>query len=211
MKVYSRSQNHTAPEEAKNLWPIGLFPILEIQEAGSTTPKIMAESGHIISYLARKYDPQGKLKTANDEDHELVDYYLHFAEGSLQPHLVSILVNSIAVERAPWPASFLVNTIVSRMNSLYYGARLKTALKFLDSQLEKKGGGYFVGENLTAADIILDFPINDNVFGERFSTIGIDLDPRKELPNLYKWHQLITALPAHIRSNAKENTEIAKL
>lgn len=200
-----------APKEGKKLWPTGLFPILEVREAGSATPVMMAESGHIISYLARKHDPQGKLKTANEEDYEMVDYYLHFAEGSLQPHLVSLLVGSIAVKKAPWPAGYLVNTIVSRMNSLYYGARLKTALEFLDAQLEKKGGGYFVGDSLTAADVALDFPINRNVFGSRVSDVGLDIDPVKEYPNLYKWHQLITALPSHIRSVAREKTEVAKL
>lgn len=210
--MYKRNSDATAPLEAKKLSPMGLFPFLEVYKNGSSTSTVMAESGHIISYLARNNDPQGKLKTATPEDYELVDYYLHFAEGSLQPHLVSLLIGSIAVQRTPWPANFLVKQVTSRMGSLYYGARVMSALEVLDAELEKKGGGYFVGNSLTAADVILDFPINRNIFGqERLQDVGLDFDPKTKYPNLYKWHQLTTSLPSHIRSVAREKSEVAKL
>lgn len=212
VKLYARNSNHMAPKEAKKLTPLGLFPFLQVYKNGSTEPVTMAESGHIISYLARNHDPQGKLKTANAEDYELVDYYLHFAEGTLQPHLVALLVGSIACQRTPWPANYLVKQVTSRMGSLYYGLRVMEALEFLDAELEKKGGSYFVGDSLTAADVILDFPINRNIFGnDRLQEVGLDFDPKTKYPNLYKWHQLTTSLPSHIRSVAREKLELAKL
>lgn len=212
VKAYSRSSTHEAPKDAKKLSPMGLFPFLQVFKSGSAEPYTMAESGHIISYLARNYDPLGKLKTSTPEDYELVDYYLHFSEGSLQPHLVSLLVGSIACQMTPWPANYLVKQVTSRMGSMYYGARAMSALEVLDSELEKKGGGYFVGNSLTAADIMLDFPINRNIFGnERLLEFGLNFDPKTKYPNLYKWHQLTTSLPSHIRSVAREKTELSKL
>lgn len=211
-KTYARDRNMLAPKELKKLWPIGLFPLLQVFKQGLSESETVAESGHIVSYLARNYDHKKQLVTKTPEDTELADYYLHFAEGSLQPHLVSMLVNRIAVQSVYWPVSVLVGAVTLQMNSKYYGARLKSALEFLDSQLEKKGGGYFVGDSLTVADLILDFPINQNIFGTGpVGGAGRELNAIQAYPHLYKWHQLTTSLPSHIRAMAREKTEVAKL
>lgn len=212
LKFYKRNSDYMAPPSIKEVSSIGLFPILEVFKDGASESSVICESGHIISYLARNYDPTGILKTSNDDDYELADYYLHFAEGSLQPHLVSLLVGAIACKKAPWPANYLVKQVITKINDLYYGDRLKKALLFLESQLEKKEGDYFVGNSLTVADLILDFPINNNIFGNADSRdIGFIVDPKKEYPNLYKWHQLTTSLPSHIKAVAREQSEFAKL
>ena len=138
-----------------------------------------------------------------------MEYYLHFGEGTLQPHLVSLLVGSIAVQKVPWPASFLASKIISRINSSYYEARLLMVLKFLDSQLEEENGGCFVDDTLTAADIILDFSMSENVFGGRLGAVGVDIDRKTQFPNLYKWHQFTTALPSRIRAVAREKTVVS--
>lgn len=187
-----------------------MSPVLEIYKAGSTTPIKLAESGHIVQYLIQHYDVKGKLTPSTPEGKELADYYLHFAEGSLQPHLVSILVGSMAGRRAPWPASYLVNAIMSKINSEYYLKRLMTNLQFLDSQLEKKGGGYFVGDKLSGADIILDFPISDNLFSdpERTKQIGFHEDLTKLFPNLYQWHLLTAKEPLRIKAEQEEKAKL---
>lgn len=210
VKVYKRTKEYLAPKELKEVWPTGMSPVLEIIKPGSPNSIKLAESGHIVQYLIQHYDVEGKLTPDTEEGKQLADYYLHFAEGSLQPHLVSILVGTFAVQKAPWPATYLVKAIMSKINSEFYVKRLLTNLDFLDSQLEKKGGGYFVGDKLSGADIILDFPINENIFSDpvRTKLIGVNEDLTKRFPNLYKWHLLTRKLPLRIKAEEEEKAKL---
>lgn len=208
VKVYQRTPQFLAPKELLEVWPTGVSPILLVYRDGSSEPYQVAESGHIASYLVRNYDTKGVLTPDTKDDAELVDYYLHFAEGSLQPHLVSMLVGNVAQNSAPWPANYFVGAVVSKMNAGYYIKRLVRNLKFLDQQLEKKGGGYFVGNKLSAADIILAFPINENLFNnqERMNAMGLGVNLNEDFPNLYKWHQLIEKEVGRSRAQEKEKS-----
>lgn len=210
IKFYKRTPLYVAPKELLEVWPTGMSPVLQIFEDGSTEPITLAESGHIISYLINNYDKEGKLTPATAEGKRMVDYYLHFAEGSLQPYLVSLLVGHLAGERSPWGVLFFVRQVMGKINSEYYGKRLITNLHFLDSQLEKKGGGYFVGDKLTGADIILDFPINDNIFGNksRASMFGIKGTVEELFPNLAKWHKLTLIDPLRLKAVALEKSKL---
>lgn len=210
VKVYRRTKQYTAPKELLDVWPTGMSPVLEIYPEGSDKPIVLAESGHIIQYVIQHYDPKGKLVPDTPEGKQMADYYLHFAEGSLQPHLVSILVGHLALQRAPWPSSYLVKFIMSKINSEFYLKRLMTNLKFLDTQLGNKGGGYFVGDKLSGADIIMDFPINENLFSdmERVKMIGVNEDLSKALPNLYKWHLLTSKEPLRIKAEQEEKAKL---
>ncbi|KAF5210835.1 putative glutathione S-transferase [Clavispora lusitaniae] len=201
IKYYKRTKEFLAPKELRDVFPTGTAPILQVFKAGREEPITLAESGHIIQYLIQHYDPEGKLSGETEDEKELIDYYLHFAEGSLQPHLVSMLIGKVAVSKTPWPLQLLTKTITGKMNDSYYFKRLSTNLRLLDDRLAKKGGGYFVGNKLTAADIILDFPINENIFGSDTRLEGVDF--KTEYPNLYKWHQLTTKEPLHVTAVEK--------
>lgn len=203
IKTYKRTKQHLAPEELKEIFPTGMAPILQVFKPGREEPITLAESGHIILHLVHHYDPNNKLGGQTDEEKELIDYYLHFAEGSLQPHMVSMLVGDIACRNTPWPFQFFSRTLTGKMNSQYYLKRLQTNLQLLEDRLAKKNGGYLVGERLSAADIILDFPINENLF-ETPSRIHL-IDLALEYPNLYKWHQLTAKEP--LRATAREKAK----
>lgn len=58
-----------APEEAKEIHPLGKFPMVEVDG------KIIAESGLITEYLIDKFGPQLKPK---DEDDQLLYKYVCF-------------------------------------------------------------------------------------------------------------------------------------
>lgn len=212
LKVYKRMKLRLAPKELLEVFPTGMSPVLTIIQEGAE-PRTIGESGHIVSYLIENYDPEGKFKPVTAEDKELVDFYLHFAEGSVQPHLVSMLVGNVATAQAPWPLRFIFSQLFSRINSNFYGQRLLTNFRYLDDQLAKKGGGYFVGDHLTGADIILDFPINEGLFSEEARTQQLlpGKDLPKEFPNLYKWSQKILKEPLKIRAEERAKAEVAKL
>lgn len=210
LKVYKRVGGVLAPKELLDVFPTGMSPVLQIFKEGSSEPLTLAESGHIIQYVIQHYDKKGKLTPESDADKELVDYYLHFAEGSLQPHLVSLLVGSVATQRAPWPANYLVKGIVGKINSEYYVKRLQTNLKFLDDRLAKKGGGFFVGNKLTGADIILEFPVAQNVFSnpERARALGLSVTPQEAYPHLYEWTKLVGEQPLRKQAVATEKANL---
>lgn len=186
-----------------------MSPVLTITKEGCE-PRTIGESGHIVNYLIENYDKEGKFKPVTDDEKELVDFYLHFAEGSVQPHMVSMLVGDIATKQVPWPISFLVGQLFSRINSAFYGKRLLTNFRYLDSQLEKKGGGYFVGDHLTGADFIMEFPINRCLFAD--SSLSQLLLPGKslqeEFPNLYKWSQMILKEPLRIEAEERAKAKL---
>ncbi|GEQ69423.1 hypothetical protein JCM33374_g3095 [Metschnikowia sp. JCM 33374] len=207
IKVYKRTSSFLAPPELKEIWPLGLSPVVQVFKAGLTEPITLAESGLIVQYLIANYDPKGKFKPESEHDQVLVDYYLHFSEGTLQPHIVSVLVGSIASSSAPWGLQWLVKGVMGKLNDFYYVKKIKTALQFLNDQLEKKDGGFFVGNKLSGADFILDFPINQNVFGnpQRFKDMGADIDGVRDYPRLAEWNKLITKRPLHIKAIKEEN------
>lgn len=210
LKVYLRTEGYTAPSELMKIWPTGMSPVLQIFKKDRPEPITLAESGHIVSYVIDHYDTEGKLVPETEEGKELVDYYLHFTEGSLQPHLVSILVGHFACQQSPWGVLFIVKQIVSRMNLEYYYKRLMTNLRFLDNRLKEKGGGYFVENKLTGADILLDFPLNENLFADpqKIKNMGFGEDMAAEFPHIAEWHRLTTNEP--LRKKAVE-IEKAKL
>lgn len=59
-----------------------------------------------------------------------------------------------------------VNKAVQQINSFYYGPELMKALDFLENNLNKNNGKYFAGDKLTGADILLSYPICDNIFSD---------------------------------------------
>lgn len=205
MKIHQYTKEHLAPEEMKKIFPTGLAPLLQIFKSGKEEPIALGESGHIILYLIRHYDTTNKLGGETEEEEELIDYYLHFTEGSLQPHIISAYVGYLAVMGTPWPLRFITRGVTGQMNSLYFLKKLKNNLRFLDDHLAQKNGGYFVGDSLSVADIVLDYPLNENLFEnpDGFAIHGLDLV--LEFPNLYKWHQLIAKEP--LRAPAKSKTK----
>lgn len=209
--VHLRTKGHLAPKELQDVWPMGTAPVVQIFKEGSSEPITLAESGHIVQYMIEHYDTKGKLKATTESDKQILDYYLHFAEGSLQPHLVSIHVGNIAVEKSPWGAHLLVKGIMSKINSQYYLKMVLRSLSFLEGQLAKKGGGYFVGDHLTGADILFEFPLYENILNNPdISLLMGSKDLAADYPYLTKWAELIRNEPLRQKSEQIEKDLVSK-
>lgn len=204
LKIYKRTKEFRAPKELEKVHPLGKSPVIEIIREGKE-PLLLAETGHIIQYVVENYDTTNILKPSTPEEKELVDYYLHFTEASLQGFLVALLVGQIAQTKAPWGTGFLVKLVTSGINSQYFQPELLKSLKFLESQLAKKSTNqYFVGNKLTGADVILSFPIIDNLFSNpaRASTIsGGEVNLVRDFPNLHAWTENVLKLPSYVKTN----------
>jgi glutathione S-transferase len=161
-----------APPELKRVHPLGKSPVIEHQG------RVVAETGAIVEYLVEL--AEGKLGPPANRDAVLrYRQFLHYAEGSMMPPLLALLV-------------------VGRLGLLGKPARapvqamLDAHLDWLESELG--GRDWFAGDEFTAADIMMSFPLEA-------CRARAGLDARR--PNLTDWLERIHARPAYGEALAK--------
>jgi len=162
--------------------PLGKSPVIT---DGDT---VVAESGAIIEYLVEKHGG-GRLKPAVDDPNWLnYQYWLHYAEGSLMPLMVMKLIFS-RVPKAPMP--FFAKPIAKKISGGMVGGfvqpRIEEQLRLVESHLASHT--WFAGEELTAADVQMSFPLQ--AAGAR-----ANLDA---LPHIRDFIQRVEARPAYQR------------
>lgn len=187
-------QTFRGPKDLLKVHPTGKAPILEVQFADGSKGLKLAESGLILQFLFRYYDPNHFLQPKDVREQLKVDYYLHYSEGTLQWILMTLLINSVAKKIAPLGLKTAVNFLTKALNKGFHINEYKLNMKFLDDQLRKNGTGFFVGNGLTGADIMLSFPLYENIFDnqEQVQTIlHMKQDLAKEYPYLAKWAEMI--------------------
>jgi glutathione S-transferase len=167
VKRYERNpKTMLAPPELRRVHPLGKSPVIQ---DGDT---VVAETGAIIEYLVEKAD--GKLGPPPHRDAILrYRFFLHYAEGSLMPPL-------------------LVKLVLSRV-PVFGKAAQKRIQPMIDNHLdylerELAGREWFVGDDLTAADIMLSFPLE-----AARARAGLGASR----PNLAAWLARIHARPAY--------------
>jgi glutathione S-transferase len=155
-----------APPELRRVHPLGKSPVIEDEG------RVLAETGAIVEYLVEKAD--GRLgPPANREEVLRYRQFLHYAEGSLMPPLLALLV-------------------VGRLGLLGRPARgpllgmFAVHLRWLNDELASRP--WFAGEGLTAADVMMSFPLE-----AARSRAGLD----ERYPNLLDWLERIHARPAY--------------
>ena len=155
-----------APPELRRVHPLGKSPV--IQDEG----RVVAETGAIVEYLVEKAD--GRLgPPARREDVLRYRHFLHYAEGSMMPPLLAML-------------------IVRRMGLLGRPARapvqkmLDQHLDWLETELADRP--WFAGDSFTAADVMMSFPLEASRH-----RAGLD----ESRPNLIDWLERIHARPAY--------------
>lgn len=190
------------PKELFEVHPTGKVPILEIVYADGLEPLIIAETGHIMQYVVQNYDFNKVLTPKTPKQQFEVDYYLHFSEGSIQPIQITLLINSVAKSIAPFGLKKVTKLVSKGMNNGYYLHEWRLFMDVLDKALAKNGTGFFVGDKLSAADVILSFPVYENVFdnleGVKEIT-GEKRDIRKMYPHLARWADMVATHPLYVK------------
>jgi glutathione S-transferase len=155
-----------APRELRRVHPLGKSPIIE--DEGRT----IAETGAIVEYLVEKAN--GRLGPPAKRDAVLrYRHFLHYAEGSMMPPLLALLVvNRLGILGRPARAP------VQKM--------LDVHLDWLETELAARD--WFAGDEFTAADIMMSFPLEASR-----SRGGLD----ETRPNLIDWLERIHARPAY--------------
>ena len=157
IKRYQRdAKTMLAPPELRAIHPLGKSPVLT---DGNLT---LAESGAIVEYLVEMYGNADSCATLSPEhgtpEYLRYRYWLHYAEGSLMsPLLLKLIFDKI--ERSPMPffAKPIAKAISGKTKSSFILPQLKTHLDYLEAELGKST--WFVGNEFSAADIQLSFPI----------------------------------------------------
>ena len=158
-----------APPELKRVHPLGKSPVVEMDG------RALIETGAIVETLVARHG--GRLgPPADDADGIRWRTFLHYAEGSLMPPLLAILV-------------------VGKLGLLGRPARkplqgmFATHLRWLEVELERRD--WFAGEAFSAADVMMSFPLE-----AARQRAGLDA----RYPRLQAWLTRIHARPAYARA-----------
>lgn len=155
-----------APPELRQVHPLGKSPVIE------DDGRVVAETGAIIEYLVAKAD--GRLgPPAHREDALRWHHFLHYAEGSLMPPLLVMLV----LARVP----LLGKVALGRFRPM-----AAVHFDYVEEQLASRP--WFAGDGFTAADVMMSFPIEAAV-GRAGITHG--------RPHIAAWLEKIHARPAY--------------
>lgn len=153
VKRYNRDPvSSLAPLELYEVHPLGKSPVIS---DGDIT---VAETGAIFEYLVDTYGQTSGLKPAEGtQAGRDYTYWLHYAEGSAMTNLLLKLVFSRLPERAPFLMRPVVKKISAATEESFIDPRIAEHVTWWNKALAKTG--YFVGDNLTAADIMMSFPL----------------------------------------------------
>ena len=171
--AYARDpQTNLAPPTLKAIHPLGKAPVL--RDGGVT----LIESGAIIDYLIRTYGNGRFAPALTSPDYTRYSQFMHYAEGSaMLPLMLRLYVSRLGDSGKP-----LHPRIADEMAN---------HMGFLNGELE--GREWFVGNDLTGADVNVSFVAQ---FALRFAG-------RDAYPNLTRFTDRLEARPAYQRAIAR--------
>ena len=178
IKFYERDpKTMLAPELLRQVHPLGKSPV--ITDADLT----IAESGAIVEYLVDRYGNGRLVPASGTPEYVRYTYWLHYAEGSAMPLLVMRLV----LNKFGAGDSSVVSGFVAPQIKLHFD--------YIEDELRKST--WFVGEEFTAADIQMSFPL------EQMAMRREEVESR---PKLKEFVERIHARPAYKRALERGGT-----
>ncbi len=138
IKHYKRDAvTNLAPPELLAIHPLGKSPMIEVDG------RVIYESGAIVEYLCEHRGGDALVPARGTDDHIRHLELMHFAEGSaMTPILLALYTSRLGDAAAP---------IMPRIEQ-----QLESHFDYMERQL--RPSGHFVGDALSAADIMLSFP-----------------------------------------------------
>ncbi|MBE9000663.1 glutathione S-transferase [Nostoc sp. LEGE 12447] len=171
IKFYERDQKTMlAPTSLREVHPLGKSPV--ITDAGNT----VAESGAIIEYIVDRYSNGQLIPPSGTPERLRYTYWLHYAEGSAMPPLVMNLV-------------FNRFGVGDSVNEGFIAPQIKLHFDYIEGELRKST--WFVGEEFTAADIQMSFPLE---------IVAMEAELISSRPKIKQFIERIHARPAYKRA-----------
>lgn len=173
IKFYQRdAKTRLAPPELTAIHPLGKSPVITNGDLK------IAESGAIVDYLVRTYGNGRMMPRMGTAEYETYNEWLHYAEGSaMLPLMLNLYVSRLKEAGSP---------LHPRIDS-----ELANHLGYVDHAL--KGREFFVGNDLTGADVQMSFVGEMALVFERLGPFS----------HLKDWLSRMHARPAFQRSIEK--------
>jgi len=188
LKLYERDkQTRLAPADYKAVSPLGTAPVITKGELA------LAETTAIFDYILDLY-PESPLRPASSSMAR-TDYlfWFHASQGSLMPMMLMSIVFQMLEARSPALIRPLIKMVLGKASSAMVKPRMKLLLDKAEADLAATG--WFAGDSLTAADMMLSYPI------ESADTKGL---LEGKYPNCKAWVSRIKQLPSYQAAKLKD-------
>ncbi len=182
IQFYQRDQETMlAPQSLKDIHPLGKSPVITDGDL------VVAESGAIIEYLAKKYGKDKFVPVAESPHYLQYIYWLHFAEGSLMPPLLlKIVFDKINTSPMPFFIKPIARGISAKVMSAFVNPNINNNFAFIDDYLATHE--WFAGDSISGADIQMSFPL------EASAARGASGD---DYPNIAEYIERFQSRPAY--------------
>lgn len=161
-----------APEALLKMHPLGKSPLIE------DSANVIFESAAIVEYICERHGGAHLIPPRGTDEHIRYLEWLHFAEGSaMTPILLNLYTARLGEAAAP---------LHPRIDQ-----QLESHFQFMDDSL--KATGWFVGDDLSGADIMMSFP----------AEAAVKMGRAANRPSLTKFVETIHARPAFQRALEK--------
>ena len=141
-----------APKSLEAVHPLGKSPV--ITEGDAT----IAESGAILEYLVEVHGKGRFAPPAGTQAHRDYRYFMHYAEGSLMPFLLlKLITRRLKEAKVPFFVKPIARKIAGKLAGDFVDPNIRRHVAFLGEHLAKHR--WFAGDELTAADIQMSYPV----------------------------------------------------
>ena len=153
IKRYERDpKTNLAPPSLKAIHPLGKSPVI------TDNGKTIAESAVIIDYLINTYGKDRFMPEVGSDAYNQLQYWLHYAEGSLMPFLVMALIfQKVKTSPMPFFVRPVAKGIANQVLKSYVDPNVTNHLQFIEDHLSKNT--WFAGDELSGADFQMIFPL----------------------------------------------------
>ena len=191
LKLYERDkETRLAPDDYKAISPLGTAPLISDGEL------YLSETSAIIDYIIDQHTAS-PLRPKSDSTHR-TDYlfWTHASQGSLMPMLLMRTIFETLEKRTPAIIRPIIKTVFGKATSAIIAPRLK--LLFEKAEMDLAATGWFAGDSLTVADILMSYPLE-----------GADVRGllKGKYPNCEAWVKRIRALPSYQTAKEKDGKE----
>ena len=168
---YRDAKTHLAPNDLKQVHPLGKSPVLELDG------KMIAESGAMVEILIQKFASY-LVPDLSDPDYSDYLQWIHFAESSAMVPFLMKTFNGIETQQGT-KLVFLEN---------YAQAEFDKVFGFLNNYLQ--GKDFLVANRLTGAEFMMGFVLHNVIYnmkqGEKYPNIKRYVDSLAQLDSWQK-------------------------
>jgi glutathione S-transferase len=158
--------------------------------------RTLTESGAVLESLLERYGAGRLAPAPGSPSRELYTYWMHYAEGSaMLPTVLRLIFTQMPRQPMPALARPVVRALARSVLDSFVQPQIDQHLDFMNGELAKRE--WFSGDDFTAADIQMSFPVEMAAAG------GALREDRQDRSHLRAFVQRIHARPAYQRAIAR--------